>query len=529
MKHLEVFESKLDLQQLKKPSRTQPGKLRGDDFVSKIETDGEFKINGKDVHISQMKDKETNTWEEPEDAVGDITTNQDYDINKADKYFKKSNRYDKVFKDDNDNEITLNQLDKTREFGSSGPGSRTRFFETIQTVFISIQKDFPDLKLTPNNAVRLFKDYINNSNKKWQQKVFSDTPITADMIDEFAHDKDWLYSFVEIPKHIMHYINPIYRYKFYHISYKGSESPYNLIRQKIKEFGAKFEFSKFCPADVYLIPESGMIRNPKTGKYISVNRDFVYQKIARAKNVGDLIKSLNFLFDNKLMISLSMKKVRFGDKFNVVINNEIENDELVDVVFNFRRVYVTQDPMLGISSRIEAMSVYKGRRKLRTMNFDSSNTNRVTNIDGEILGSTSRHGKIILAQILYIISKHGLKLRSKVDDAKSIHEKETSELEEMVQSTYEQVVLLQNDIPISFIGTRGVNATPVGSNISGHKGRLASKIQSLQLIRLLLEIRVGYGQRKFTKVLTDIYKHALSIQIYDRKSQINTPRYFRVI
>ena len=531
MKYLNVFESKLDLQQLRKPSRLQPGKLRGDDLVDKIETDSEFKVNGKDVHISQMKLKPSDSWEEPVDAVDDIMdTNQDYDPDKAAQYFKRGNRYDKVFKDDDNNEWTLNQLDKTKEFGSSGPGARTRHFETIQTVFLSIQKDFPEKKLTPQNAVHVFKQYVNSPQKKWQTKIFSDTPVTADMIDEFSHDKDWLYSFAEIPSHIMHYINPIYKYKFYHISYKGGGSPYTLIRQKLREFGSKFDFAKFCPADVYLVPEAGQIRIK--GRFQSVNRDYIFQKVNNTTTVQELIEAMNFLFDNKLLVLLSMKKIKYGSKFDVIINNELEeDDEVVDVQFNFRRVYITQDPMRGISSQIEAMSMYKGKRKLRVMNFDSSNTNGRMNIDGEVMGTTSRHGKIVLSQILYIISKYDLKLKSKVIDYTELFERTTRELEKEVQQVHAQVESLQNDISVSYIGYRTTanGGYLTGSQLAGHKGKLISKLQSLQLIRLLLEIRVGFGQRMFTKILTDIYKHALSIQVHSEGEPLLTPRYFRVI
>jgi superfamily I DNA/RNA helicase len=101
-------------------------------------------------------------WKDIESGVEEFTTDGEYDSEKAKKYFKKGQRYRPVFQDDEESEWKLDQLKKTKDFGSSGAGTRVRQFESIQAIFLAIKQAHPEVKLEPENAVYFFKSYIRN-------------------------------------------------------------------------------------------------------------------------------------------------------------------------------------------------------------------------------------------------------------------------------------------------------------------------------------------------------------------------------
>ena len=79
---------------------------------------------------------------------------------KAKNYFKKGRGYRPVFQDDENSEWKLDQIKKTKDFGSTGAGVRVRQFESIQAIFLAIKQAHPEVKLEPGNAIQFFKDYI---------------------------------------------------------------------------------------------------------------------------------------------------------------------------------------------------------------------------------------------------------------------------------------------------------------------------------------------------------------------------------
>ena len=123
-KFLEEIE--LNLQEL---GKVRSGEKRGDILVGKLKGDAEFTTkNNKNIKVDKMKDA-TGNWVEPEVAVKNITTDNQYDPDKAKNYFTKGKNYTPAFKDEEGDEFKLNQFKKTKEFGSSGAGRLVRQFE----------------------------------------------------------------------------------------------------------------------------------------------------------------------------------------------------------------------------------------------------------------------------------------------------------------------------------------------------------------------------------------------------------------
>ncbi len=101
---------------------------------------------------------------------------------------------------------------------------------------------------------------------------------------------------------------------------------------------------------------------------------------------------LDNLFDNNQLISISLKKVINNSNFKIITNKEIDKDLPLFLIDE----YIIGSNLKGIGSKIGTTSIWKYKNnknvdvKKRIINFDSSDTSKKTNIDGEIEGSSSK-------------------------------------------------------------------------------------------------------------------------------------------
>ncbi len=97
----------------------------------------------------------------------------------------------------------------------------------------------------------------------------------------------------------------------------------------------------------------------------------------------------------------------------------------------------------GIGSKIETTSIWKHKLnkdvdiKKRVINFDSSDTSKLLNIDGEIEGSSSKHGKISFGWIKKILSSSCEKLN--IDNIQEYVYFKNSNIEELRDLTLDLI------------------------------------------------------------------------------------------
>ena len=510
------------------------GKIRGDEkrgdiLVTKLKSENPTLTtnNNKEVIIDKMRDDEGN-WIEPSDVVDDITTDGEYDPDKAKKYFTKGTRYEPVFKDDDGDEFRLNQFKKTKEFGSAGAGRLVKQFESAQCIFLAIKQAFPERYLGYSNLEsfsKKFKKYINYPGhlvhlpdvvmKEDDMRGFK---IDENLINDFLQDPEWVETFCKIPNRLWsksgNYIDTNKVYSIYHVGYSGTDSPYVAIYNKYKELSkvdgfTDINISKYCPADVYMIS--------------IIDKDKIITDINSTETINELNAVLNKYFDTKMLVPISLKKI--SGNFKIITNSELGKD-LPDF---FIKSFMVGSDMKGIGSKISTTSIWKHKNdkdvdiKDRNINFDSSDTGKLQNIDGEVEGSASRHGKVSFKAIKRILD-------SKIENGSKIHKLQSyqelsilniDQLKSLVKSLISNINKIKKQIEGDLIIVKPITR---GTDISNSEKKLISRIQSLQVVLSIIQLH-NINHKEANDVITKILRYALSIQT----DKFDTPRYLRVV
>jgi len=505
-------EAFLNLNQL---SQIREGRVRGNILIDKLKTQEGLKVGGKFLIVDKMLDDSEN-WIEIEESIKLITDlDGNYDIDKAEKYFKAKGRFRKTFKTEDGIEFAINQVEKTADFGSKGAGVKIKEFETIQCIFLGIKQAYPNVNLNDVNMVSFYKKYIQMIRETGQSliKTHEKIDLSLELFDEFYSDFNWLYTFYKIPNRIWrsNLIDKNQLYYILHVGYKGQDSPYINLNNKFKEFAKKegftdINFTKWCPADAYLCALNEM--------------NTVNEKINQTGSISEMTALVDEFFDNKILIPISLKKLAEGSEFKIIINREVDK-ELPD--FKISAFKIGSD-LKGIGSKIDTYSEWKYRNnknvdtKKRTLNLDSSDTSKKMDIDAEVEGSSSRHGKISFKGLKRIIEDVNLSEIIKLQSSEELRKLTVEELKNLVTSLTE--------MGKSTIKPDMISVSPIqrGSDISSSENKLISRIQSLQVVIALSQI-YNINQELANKTITKILRYALSIQT----DKFDTPRYLRVI
>jgi hypothetical protein len=505
--------------------KVRDNEKRGDVLVRKLKDDPSFTTNNnKNIEVDKMKDEEGN-WVEPSDVIDDITTDGEYDPDKAKKYFTKGTRYEPVFKDEDGGEFRLNQFKKTKEFGSAGAGRLVKQFESVQCIFLAIKQVFPERYLGSSNLIRFFNEFVNYPSnlvhlpdvvmKEDEMRGFK---IDENLMNDFLQDPNWLETFFKIPNRLWtktgNYIDTNRVYSIYHVGYSGSDSPYTAIYNKYKELSKIEDFTdinitKYCPADVYMIS--------------IIDKDKIITDINSTETINELNAVLNKYFDTKMLVPISLKKI--SGNFKIITNSEL-GKELPDF---FIKSFMVGSDMRGISSKISTTSIWKHRNdkdvdiKDRNINFDSSDTSKGQNIDGEVEGSSSRHGKVSFKAIKRILD-------SKIETGAKIQKLQTyqelsllniDQLKSLVRSLISTINTLRKRAEGDLIKVQPITR---GSDISSNEKKLISRIQSLQVVLAIIQLH-EISHKDSHDAVTKILRYALSIQT----DKFDTPRYLRVV
>jgi hypothetical protein len=552
LKYLKFFEeAELNLGELDKQ---RVGGKRGNFLIKKlkepkvvldIKGEGErtinsIKIDGEEV-VPSVAAKEIS-----------IGNTDNYDSDKAAKLFGKP-RYKDVFIS-GEEEFKLNQVKKTKEFGAVGPGVLTREYEAIQCLFIAYKLKYPRKSILLQDVLDFWENYCNKDAEALKRiNIYLDNKvvITENILDSLSSNRDWLNTFLKVPEVLFRFkgmFSPRLSYSVFHESNTDEISPaQNLLKKfnklkKVKNVDSKVNFSKFCPADVYIV----------VTRYISV----VNTAISACETMDELVKVIDDYFDGNILIPVSLKKVKNGDEtFQIIVNKE-QDKKLPD--FDIKYFRITQDPTKGIGSRISTVSKWTDEnrngeentiRKNRDITIDSSNTGNSVNVDGEVAGSSSRHGKISFTGIKSIldihkdtfyldeIEKHSeLKTRTLTDLRNSITSLYTELLnlrefangvDVMEMPSAIQIPNVKKGIPTGTYWNKIIKYTDLSKTEEEDgniKNKLISKLQSLQILVSIAKIYKSNPEIG-NDVMTKIMRHALSIQTSD----FDTPRYLRII
>lgn len=563
------FEKELTLSDLKAPSKDG---TRGDTLLKKLKNKEKLRlVSGELVDIEKMKDPDIDgDWKDAPDAANNLADNSGkFDIQKATDYLKntkrskaaRANSYVKVFKDeDTGSEYTVSDFQKDSDFGSTGAGVRIREHESIQAMFLAKRlndgKDFPKPTKTivgtssqyeyPRIA-EILKEMVGASTTFGRIRVVPGPgfKLTDEIVKAYSADQSWLSTFCNVPNLLAKQkdskdeliFGSSRAYTIFHASNTEANSTPNVIFKKFKAIskgetfksfpeytkafdrksGAEVEFSKYCPADIYVVD---------TNSISEIN-----DAIESCNDIMELSTYINDCFADRQIIPISLKRVGPSPNSAVIILNAEEGMELPK--FDVKSFRLSKDMEKGIGSKIITDSewVHNGKKinRGRNLTLDSPNTRIKNNIDGEIDGKWARHGKISLMWMKKFIEASPLyyKVNSEIKDepimtATQLEELNIDDLKELLKGIEGDISRLKPQIDIE------ISYDLAGRNLTGNvEKKLISKIQSLQVIRALAIIDKHDKEKKeeVDEIVSKMLLYALSIQ----NQGFTSPKYIRVI
>lgn len=507
MRIKKVSEANINLKELDKPAKNIPGKLRGDVLVDKIDKGEElsFKLKNKRNFKSPIVNDE-----EIIDKITDDTGK--FDSDKAKRFFTTGNRYKKNIQvEDDTNFYQLNDIEKTSDFGSSGGSSlgtiETRVVECLQCLFLALRQTKGDSSLTKDCIEELF-DEMGNVRQDLLQNIRVPIQITSDLIDQYS--VKWLSTFIATAN-ALYEIRPVYTkdkatddnvlsrrktYIFYQIGFNRDFT--HILSETYRGFRETtgIPIAKWTPSDIWAV------HKPQ------------HSSIIQRMNNCDNIEQLNFvvdqLFDQKSLRGISLKKLKtIEDESDVTL---IINKVTPVPSYKFDEVVTSNNYLgsLGVRIIVDQISPIESQNFKENMDVRSfSGPNELSDISGEVIGTSARHGKVGLKRINKIISSVSREkdmVVPSIETKLQLSTKSDEELLEEIQRLNHRIKDLGRGV-----GTKG--------SITG-RARLISKYQSLKFADIL------YSYREIAdEIIEKVFYYAMAI----KNDTFDSPKYVRII
>lgn len=518
MKILRFVESNLNLQELDKPS-TEPGQVRGDILIRKIKDEEELTFSAPNTAPVRMTVSNT---DEIVDAITD--DGESYDRDKARQFFMRGARYQPVIKGSDDLDYRLNDIEKTADFGSSrgrGLGTHeTRNVECIQCLFFSLRQE---LGRTITEAD--IKDLYERDGKisiRFTENIRIPVDIDTAMA-AYAEDPTWTNTFITVANSMWE-STPIYtrdktvfersldrkkKYLFFQIGYNGglTQTIVNKYRSLDK---AGIPIAKWTPADVWAV---------------NIDRESeIMSAISGSANFRTLNQLVNREFSTNDLRGISLKKVSGVKDITIIINKITPTP-----TYRFNNCHMSANPLSSKGCRISALR-HSNLTAANVEGIESENVEFIdlrsfsgpsvlSDISGEVLGETARHGKIGLSRINRIIESVNQRYGT---DVETIPTKD--EITDDEGTLHSEIRQLQEWL------------TEYGSEISTRMGQdrvttvpsLISKYQSLMLCFRLYEwseYEIGDSTTVSDRIIEDMFHYAMAI----RNEEFVCPKYIRMI
>jgi len=498
---------------------------RWDILFNKLKNDEYFNVDFTDENGEKIKDnvKILNR----DYILYEISKNgnkSELDVERAEYFFEEGNGYYDIFEIISNGKkyyIRLNDIVKNKEFGSSG-GSSSGTIDTLlkesMFIFFFALKKYLNIELKIDIAYIqniLFKKgiYTNGFKDIIKEKVIKNILLPIQINEEIINnelDSDWLDSYVNISDDFYEFLENNEKYLFVHNTYKNNSIPhkiYSIFYKKIKDYKLNFRINvnKWNPSDIYII----------NYKYIDDINMELYNIIS-SKDINKL-EHLNTLmtewFNTKKLMGISVKKTKKPTQTKN-IKNEINIKEEDFVIFKYDKSTSSIDPFGIMSMYIHAHRIKKNKVIQNEILLSKNSTGNVlSNNSLEIMGLSSKYGRISFSYINYILSNSGLDTIPHYNTI-NINNKE---LIDKISELYKDLKI-KNKIEES------------KNNISDNRSKLISKYQSLLLVKILEDnknINYKYKNKIISKtdfIITQLFNFG-----YSRNNIIfDTPPYYFV-
>ena len=342
------------------------------------------------------------------------------------------------------------------------------------------------------------------------RNAFIPVDVTPQMISD---RQDWHETFVKTANAFIHNKYNTERnssilklkkhYNFYQIGYDDSfpvalgetyrrccKKTTKLIDQN-KSNGFVINIAKWTPSDVWAV-NCDML-------------DTILKKLKDMDTIEDLNVYMDTMFDKRDIIGISLKKINAEKSgFPIIVNRETP-----DPRFTIKNAVLSPDPFVkGAVLLLNRHTDVLGKESITLM---SNSGETIGNINLEIGGSTSRHGKCSLKTINDLLGDKGLE---KVELASELRKISIPKLTKMVKN-------LDSEIK----GEGGSEITKGKNSVYDITlPRLISKYQSLKTIKILLDNKISGGDES-DSVINSLMHYALAIS----NRYFVCPKYARVI
>lgn len=505
MKIKKFNEVNLNLKELDKTSKDG---LRGDTLVKKIKNKDKIHFNPPNEPSSDVVIKNAKK------VINKITdTNGKYNSKKSKEFFTKNNRYTKVLIGEDDEIYKLNDIEKTSDFNGGGGSSlgttETRNVECIQCLFLALRQTKGDVSITRDSIKELY-DENGDIRSDLISKIRVPIKITSELVSRYS--LTWLDTFINTAN-ALYEVRPIFtekksnlandnvlsrrkNYIFYQIGYNSDMT--KVIADKYRSFESTkgIPIAKWTPSDIWAVSQS-------------LHRT-ITSSIEECNTIEELNNKIDILFDQKNLRGISLKKLRTIEKTDDV--KLVLNKVTPVPSFEFDMVVTSKNALgsLGVRVIVKQSSSIESENRLQSMDIRTcGGQDYPSDISGEVIGESARHGKVgltIINKNIEAISKElGVNIPT-IETKKELSDKSdsflTSEIERM------------NAI-ISEMGRS------VGTSVSKtNRARLISKYQALKLSEIL------YTNKRISDMLVQrIFYYAMSI----RNDAFESPKYVRII
>lgn len=538
MKIFKFNEAKLDIEALQADAPGGKG-TRGDVLVDKLKKQAGNSTDPSS--IIKFDTFATKTVSDPVDNADEILDNitdgedKTFDFERAKNYFAKimkSPRYYPRFKV-KQNIFKLNDIEKTKDFGSSGGSSlgtdATITVESIQCLYLALRQklgrsiEVVDLDLLFDNAgeiepelakyirvpKHLDREKVETFHNVWYQTLISTANSLYENRPLYTEKSSRVLKNVEEKENKFYYqiLDSNKKYIFYQINFKTELIQYLRAKYKSFENCKNIAIEKWNPSDIWAVEVSSVS---------STNA-----QILNCPDIYKLSKLVDRKFKNRSLVGISLKKVQDLATPTLLINKVTPRP-----TYQFLKVRTSKDPFssLGIKILLRQNSSLASECRDIMIDLRTFGGSRIQDVSGEILGTSARHGKIALYWINYILAKFENEMDINVDPVESFSQL-TKVSDEFL---YQEIVDLHNYV------------TEEGDKISDSEPeenlpkrvRLISKYQALKVGAILYDIDFidkefqNYYDEKFSdRLCQEMMYYALAI----KNDVFEAPMYVRVI
>lgn len=497
----------LNLKELSRPAKNQPGKLRGDVLVDKIDKGEEISF-----HLKNKKDFKSTVIND-EEIIGNITdTTGKFDPDKAKSFFTKGRNYVKNIEvAENDELYQLNDIEKTTEFGSSGGSSlgsvETRTVECIQCLFLALRQTKVEKSITFEDIDELY-DEFGNIRKDLLDAIRVPVELTSELIDQYL--ENWASTFIATAN-ALYEVRPVFTkdkdtddnilsrrktYIFYQIGFNRDLT--QILAETYRGFRETtgIPIAKWTPSDIWAV------HKPQHSSIIS--------RINNCDNINELNLVIDQLFDQKSLRGISLKKLKTilkTEDVTLVINKVTPVPN-----YTFNKVITSNNSLgsLGVKIIVNQISSIESQNQEEVMDVRTfSGQDTISDVSGEVIGHSARHGKVGLTRINKIISRIS---KEKGVDIQLIE-------------TKDQLVSKSNDVLIQEIEVLNDKIKSLGHSVGtknsiNERPRLISKYQALKFADIL------YTHRDLSDEIVElVFYYAMSI----KNDVFECPKYVRII